>query len=1298
MLESEALSPMAARFANAVNDFGRGASPAGARREAQGTGDAASGGSRIGGISESTQLPTFSEQLSVAPQAALATPRNRAHSYIVPPRPTDARREYFAQSSDEGDALDVSATGNAQHVCRIALALPQYQRTHAKGQPPTATVRVSSTMDASPAGSCGALPGVLSGSFGVPGSDASFGGWAGTRVESVHMSPSFQRPTYIRAIHDALREHSGDDAAFGSLALSRRGTTAADSFETCDHGGFMSAAMGGVSLRNDTNLADVALSTALAEWSVLEDRLLLTLDGKNLDVVAGYAAAHAQNPVVYPKAPKASNDCGVKARVTKLRVGGELHKRGQLLAQLEDSDCERLINIAMVSNLDTVTPSSRRGSLHDAAVAPQSPLGNASFNSPGHASMSAEDFSASSQHALGKSRAPPNLVVRCVTRAHAAKAREAAAERAQWAAELNKKKPSSGVAPGADSTSNPDQPPALELSPSVVDDADDVHTPTPADTRNDVFCRVEDVCPRAPFLAELVQEAKHTQAQMQSRTPAAKFNKTASSPSIKQPPTPVGLAGVTRVVLNEEDAMYTAVPSMHDVFGADNVARFVAFCANPTIVDDKIDMQEAYSATAAERDAAAESIRDAVERKRQARSALVNANCDVECQFISDDTERYFEQDVQLLRALYDAHKHTECAKATARRDAQLEELGRFFDMEAAMLQHVLLNTRAAPVVATGQIAAGRHRLPCAVTKDELAALEQRCHEILPRYATARMLLLAELLACQELRSACITEIASNFIHFAKDPALHSPAIRPCTYRELMTMVSLKDLIATCKRRGVVMGDTDARPSETRAARKVDNTKQPDQVGVPLQYLEEEYRRRRMIVADDLRGKQLAVLQQMADALATHAAEQRSMHAEQQRRALATSDGVAADVSQEAPPGAQAAAGGLGPVADFDATALETWADVIHSALADAECAALGAPATIACSTEASRGDAAAESPTQVSRPVGRDAAQAGPGDSTLGLRVPSSPPALAAVSVALDASHPAFRVVDLVKPLTQVSVAAAPQSHDRQARAFRVRRRCGEAVLKHCFEVVVPYINANCRTAAVIGVGFALDGAMDPAPKPANGRAWGLESATAAAANSLPGLTAPGVLWLSSGLLYLNGAVHGFSHGCNFDVGDTLRVALDELTGTVAFFRNGRPVAAPTHSRPGGDEAATPVTDGALAGRGPFVPVVTLYSPVPSRAGLPSAAVVPSVQKIGAGLSLEHTCVRVAVNLDGPWLVPLVRDAPAGAETASAASCSVSATASAQQSPMRRGAACVDSTKTGAEPYMSFRAACTAL
>jgi hypothetical protein len=215
---------------------------------------------------------------------------------------------------------------------------------------------------------------------------------------------------------------------------------------------------------------------------------------------------------------------------------------------------------------------------------------------------------------------------------------------------------------------------------------------------------------------------------------------------------------------------------------------------------------------------------------------------------------------------------------------------------------------------------------------------------------------------------------------------------------------------------------------------------------------------------------------------------------------------------------------------------------------------------------------------------------------------------------------------------------------------------------LRYVFEAAIDAVHPTCEFAC--SVYLAL---LTPPPRDAvsSSASMALSSASIAQGTST---TRHGLLWGSTGVLVVDGRPVQFPtpSAASYSVGDTVAIAVNETSGDVAFFRNGRAIEPPSlralMGNPGDDGVAPPaaapqsvaqqlVLDddgnvrevassnnstspdwlrGCLNGRGPIVPAVLLHTAI----GAPlSAALKRSIG--GSAVGMRGDAITVAMDFN---------------------------------------------------------------
>jgi hypothetical protein len=273
----------------------------------------------------------------------------------------------------------------------------------------------------------------------------------------------------------------------------------------------------------------------------------------------------------------------------------------------------------------------------------------------------------------------------------------------------------------------------------------------------EVLCNSSKVVSQSPFLSDL-------------------FKARSASSSV----------GMQMVELSETEEMWNSIPTMHRVFGSDNVMRFVHYSRDPGIVESVVAAEDRLAQAKKEQgDDWSIFMRNVIEGKARHLSLLEKQSMDEE-QRLRAAYSAALEEDIEALKALYDSHVETECRQLKEIQRRRLAATARFFDEERKALEE----TAAVIGIETAEVTE---------LQLEVQRLRQSMELIFPPEGVPRLLMLADVLRCSDLRTACCKELARRVDSFLNDSKLGSHLIRSSTIRELLSYLTDEQLVEVMK-------------------------------------------------------------------------------------------------------------------------------------------------------------------------------------------------------------------------------------------------------------------------------------------------------------------------------------------------------------------------------------------------------------------------------------------------------------------------------------------------------------------
>lgn len=319
--------------------------------------------------------------------------------------------------------------------------------------------------------------------------------------------------------------------------------------------------------------------------------------------------------------------------------------------------------------------------------------------------------------------------------------------------------------------------------------------------QQELLCCSEDICPQSPLIKELFQRSTDFQT-----------------------------SGAKRVVLSEKDQMWASIPDMCSVFASDNLQRLKQFCEAPHVLQGFVAANEKLQN--AEKSLAEEwnSFVSGVFEKRDEQLALLDG---LEKQSLDSTKKRLddcMERDFESIREIYKSHFSREEQKLKGYFEHQRVSMEQFYEREVATMS-------------TLKGALGKDADGLADLRAETAALAELSHDTFGPAHLPRLLMLADVVLCSELRTQCLKLIAQDFGKFVTASELSSELIRANTFRELMTFVPDLELLK---------------------AQRFIQAKGPMHNGVPAVFVDKEVRERGDARAQELLKMELIQIQDLA--------------------------------------------------------------------------------------------------------------------------------------------------------------------------------------------------------------------------------------------------------------------------------------------------------------------------------------------------------------------------------------------------------------------------------------------------
>ncbi|CUG83271.1 Hypothetical protein, putative, partial [Bodo saltans] len=221
--------------------------------------------------------------------------------------------------------------------------------------------------------------------------------------------------------------------------------------------------------------------------------------------------------------------------------------------------------------------------------------------------------------------------------------------------------------------------------------------------------------------------------------------------------------------------------------------------------------------------------------------------------------EASLERDIEALRQVYHAHMHQEEKTLRMYFDQQRTNIELFYEREMASLAALRTTIDAKEPESITELRA------------ELAALSEMTSDTYGGNSSQlpRLLMLSDVLLCNELRTQCLKLIASDVSRYAVMPEMNSQLLRANTFRELMTIIS----------------DT-----ELQRLHRLTKAKNPATYrGIPLAIIEAERNERGVARAQDLLKRDLKDIQELSRRVNLHMVK---LKQQQAQSILAPADSV----------------------------------------------------------------------------------------------------------------------------------------------------------------------------------------------------------------------------------------------------------------------------------------------------------------------------------------------------------------------------------------------------------------------
>lgn len=240
--------------------------------------------------------------------------------------------------------------------------------------------------------------------------------------------------------------------------------------------------------------------------------------------------------------------------------------------------------------------------------------------------------------------------------------------------------------------------------------------------------------------------------------------------------------GARRVVLSEKDQMWATIPDMSNVFGSDNLHRFKNFCEAPGMLAALVDLHERLGYKETQATDEWNTFVDSAFEKRDEQLRLVETLCTNTVTAMRGKLQQSLDADVQSIRELYSSHMDQEEKKLRRYFEDQRVNIELFYEREVQSLDVLRLAVDAHEPESISEL------------RRELTALGELTMDTYGSKHLPRLLMLSDVLMCNELRSQCLKLIAAEVGKYYALPELSSQLLRANTLRELLTLVPDSEL------------------------------------------------------------------------------------------------------------------------------------------------------------------------------------------------------------------------------------------------------------------------------------------------------------------------------------------------------------------------------------------------------------------------------------------------------------------------------------------------------------------------
>ena len=243
------------------------------------------------------------------------------------------------------------------------------------------------------------------------------------------------------------------------------------------------------------------------------------------------------------------------------------------------------------------------------------------------------------------------------------------------------------------------------------------------------------------------------------------------------------------VELSENADMWLTFREMHRVFGVDNVTRFVQFTRDPQMLENKVRLEDELTIARAKQKEEWDTFVSSISKSREVHLESLKTKNVAQVEKLRAELDEALEEDLQAIRSIYRTHAEVEIRKLQESQRLELEATSKFFDDELNRLEELSAQVEPSEVTDLAQ---------------EVQRISYAVEQVFPKESLPRLLMLADVLRCSDLKTACCKEIARQVQTFATNPEMRSDLIRASTFRELLSfmpdeqLMKLKKLAHRC--------------------------------------------------------------------------------------------------------------------------------------------------------------------------------------------------------------------------------------------------------------------------------------------------------------------------------------------------------------------------------------------------------------------------------------------------------------------------------------------------------------------